>query len=173
MKKYFTLFLLTFSAALFGQIPSVGLIGGWPFTGNANDMSGMGNNGTVFGAVLTTDRFGAANCAYNFNGTNNYIDMLTAGPTGTVSRSVSFWERTTYTANVTFGFTYGLTGSGGSWQINFNYNCQAVGFDNSSSAVMHGNSIVNNNQWHHIVAIMNSTVGIMTGNVQIYIDGVL
>ncbi|KAB7728620.1 hypothetical protein F5984_17415 [Rudanella paleaurantiibacter] len=37
-----------------------------PFSGNANDASGNGNNGTVSGATLTTDRFGAANQAYSF-----------------------------------------------------------------------------------------------------------
>jgi hypothetical protein len=175
MKQLFTLFLLL-SFSSFSQIPTAGLIGGWPFTGNAQDMSGSGNHGAVTGAILTTDRFGAPNCAYNFNGTNNYITMLTAGPTGSISRSVSFWERSTNTVtigNPPVGFNYGQPGSGGTFEINFNYGCQAVGFDNSTSAVMHGSSIINNGQWHHIVAILNSTIGIMTGNVEIYIDGVL
>ena len=47
----------------------------YPFNGNATDESGNGNNGTVYGATLTTDRFGNANKAYNFNGVNNYIEM--------------------------------------------------------------------------------------------------
>ena len=34
--------------------------------GNSNDSSGNGNNGTVTGAVLTTDRFGFPNSAYQF-----------------------------------------------------------------------------------------------------------
>jgi len=157
----------------FSQIPTVGLIGGWPFTGNANDMSGSGNHGTVYGASLTTDRFGALNSAYHFNGSSNYIDMLYAGPTGSVSRSISFWARTTYTSAVTVGYSYGTAGGGGIFQVNFNYGCQGAGFDNSNAAAIHGNSIVNNNQWHHIVAILNSSVGIMVGSVQIYIDGVL
>jgi len=155
------------------QIPTVGLIGGWPFTGNANDMSGSGNHGTVYGASLTKDRFGAANCAYHFNGSSNYIDMLYAGPTGSVSRSVSFWARTTYSSDVTAGYSYGTAGGGGIFQVNFNYGCQGAGFDNSNEAEIRGNSIVNNNQWHHIVAILNSSIGIKVGNVQIYIDGVM
>jgi hypothetical protein len=44
------------------------LIGWWPFNNNANDASGNGNNGTVNGATLTTDRFGNANEAYSFDG---------------------------------------------------------------------------------------------------------
>ena len=43
------------------------LIGYWPFCGNANDESGNGNNGTVNGATLTTDRFGNPNSAYSFS----------------------------------------------------------------------------------------------------------
>ena len=50
-----------------------GLVGYWPFCGNANDESGNGNNGTVNGATLTTDRFGSVNSAYSFDGVNQYI----------------------------------------------------------------------------------------------------
>jgi len=50
-----------------------GLVGYWPFNGNANDMSTGGHNGMVYGATLTTDRFGQSNAAYNFNGIDNYI----------------------------------------------------------------------------------------------------
>lgn len=50
-----------------------GLVGYWPFCGNANDESGNGNNGTVNGAALTTDRFGNANNAYTFDG-NDFIE---------------------------------------------------------------------------------------------------
>jgi len=34
-----------------------GLVTYYAFDGNANDLSGTGNNGTVIDAVLTTDRF--------------------------------------------------------------------------------------------------------------------
>jgi hypothetical protein len=54
-------------------VPTNGLVGWWPFNANANDESGNGNNGTVNGATLTTDRFGQSNKAYDFNGTNNKI----------------------------------------------------------------------------------------------------
>jgi hypothetical protein len=43
-----------------------GLVGYWPFCGNANDESGNGNNGTVNGATLAEDRFGNAGSAYGF-----------------------------------------------------------------------------------------------------------
>ena len=50
-----------------------GLVAYYPFNGNANDASGNGNNGIVNGATLASDRFGRANQAYSFNGTNNYV----------------------------------------------------------------------------------------------------
>ena len=42
----------------------------YPFDGNASDMSGNGNHGTVNGATLTTNRHGQANMAYSFDGTS-------------------------------------------------------------------------------------------------------
>jgi hypothetical protein len=56
---------------------TTGLVAYYPFNGNANDESGNGNNGTVQGnVVLTTDRFGKANKAYEFPGVEfNYIQV--------------------------------------------------------------------------------------------------
>ncbi|MFY8213369.1 MAG: LamG-like jellyroll fold domain-containing protein [Flavobacterium sp.] len=69
--------LLMTTQMIFSQVPSYvptnGLVGYWPFNGNANDQSGNSNNGTPNGATLTTDRFGNANSAYNFDGVNDLI----------------------------------------------------------------------------------------------------
>jgi hypothetical protein len=60
---------------LYGQINlKNGLVACYPFNTYANDESGNGNNGIVNGATLTTDRFGKANSAYNFNG-SSYIEL--------------------------------------------------------------------------------------------------
>ena len=48
-------------------VPTSGLVGWWPFTGNAIDSSGNGHNGTVTGATLVSDRFGNFSSAYFFN----------------------------------------------------------------------------------------------------------
>ncbi|HYG15824.1 MAG TPA: hypothetical protein VEC12_08735, partial [Bacteroidia bacterium] len=52
-----------------------GLVAYYPFTGNAGDSSGTGNHGSVNGAILTTDRFGNPNSAYQFDGSNDYIEI--------------------------------------------------------------------------------------------------
>ncbi len=84
MKKTFqkTLLALTFllvsnfvMAQVPNYVPTNGLVGWWPFNGNANDESVNGNNGTVYGAALTTDRFGNINSAFNFDGLSNYISI--------------------------------------------------------------------------------------------------
>ena len=56
-------------------LPTNGLVGWWPFNGNANDESGNGNNGIVNGPNLTSDRFGNIGNAYSFDGVNDYIEI--------------------------------------------------------------------------------------------------
>ncbi|WP_395655413.1 hypothetical protein [Flavobacterium sp.] len=46
----------TATAQVPSNVPTNGLVGYWPFNGNANDVSGNNLNGTVTGASLTTDR---------------------------------------------------------------------------------------------------------------------
>ena len=45
-----------------------GLVAWYPFDGNASDISGNGNHGTVHGATLATDRHGFDGKAYSFGG---------------------------------------------------------------------------------------------------------
>ena len=79
MKTLILLFSVLFTTMSFAQVPSYvpasGLVGYWPFNGNANDESGNGNNGTVNGSALTSDRFGNSNTAYNFDGIDDFIEF--------------------------------------------------------------------------------------------------
>ena len=79
------------NAQLPSYVPTNGLVGYWGFTGNANDSSGNGHNGTVNGASLTTDRFGNANSAYSFNGTSNSISVPASTAFTQNPISYSFW----------------------------------------------------------------------------------
>lgn len=57
-------------------VPSTdGLVAAYLFNGNANDSSGNGHDGTVYGATLTADRHGHANSAYSFDGVDDYIGV--------------------------------------------------------------------------------------------------
>jgi len=60
---------------IFEENATDSLVAFYPFNGNAIDSTNNKNNGTVNGAVLTTNRLGIANSAYSFNGVNNYISI--------------------------------------------------------------------------------------------------
>ena len=74
-------------------VPKNGLVGWWPFNGNANDESGNGNNGTVNGATLTTDRNGTANRAYSFDGVSNFIKVANSLSLDIIGSeiTISYW----------------------------------------------------------------------------------
>src|SRR5215831_16029436 len=66
---------ISLAVAVHGQTQTFltnGLVAYYPFSGNANDASGGGNNGIMNGATLTADRFGAPASAYNV-GPSQYI----------------------------------------------------------------------------------------------------
>lgn len=94
MKKMFFLLLVILSMS-YAQNLTTGLVGYFPFNGNANDESGNNNNGTVNGAVLTADRFGNANSAYNFNGVSNFISVQNSSSlsiTGDITLSAWYYS---------------------------------------------------------------------------------
>lgn len=70
-----------------------GLVGYYPFTGNAGDSSGTGNHGTEKnGVALTSDRFGNPNSAYLFDGVNDYIEIADDNSLDlTDSFSITLW----------------------------------------------------------------------------------
>jgi len=78
-----------------------GLVAYYPFNGNANDESGNGNNGTVEGPALTTDRFGNDNSAYSFDGINDYI----AFPETVFGPSVSAFTFSTWVLTKDINYT--------------------------------------------------------------------
>lgn len=106
MKSKFLLFvtgLILVAQTLVAQVPSYvptnGLVGYWPFNGNANDQTPNGNNGTVNGATLTTDRFGNSNSAYNFDGISNYITVLDNNVLNMQNFTISTWVKNSSTAS--------------------------------------------------------------------------
>jgi hypothetical protein len=80
----------TFTLPNLSSIPTDGLVGWWPFNGNANDESGGGSEGTIYGASLVVDRFGYTSSAYQFDG-NDWIEMADQPRFNTVAGTVSIW----------------------------------------------------------------------------------
>lgn len=64
----------------------------YPFNGNANDISGFNNNGTVSGAVLVSDRWGNPASAYLFDGVNDNISIASSSSLNFQnSITINFW----------------------------------------------------------------------------------
>jgi hypothetical protein len=159
-------------------VPSNGLVGWWPFNGNASDESGNGNNGTVNGATLTNDRFGNANMAYSFDGVDDFIQTPNNALAG--SFTISGWYKMpTYNINSLGAndFVFFCNHSG----INDNNRNVLVGYRNFGLEYGHSTFIQNNssnmtgyyglndipiaNVWHHIVFIFDNGV-----SVKMYLD---
>ncbi|MFW9941593.1 MAG: LamG-like jellyroll fold domain-containing protein [Candidatus Thorarchaeota archaeon] len=67
------------------------LVAYYPFNNNADDSSGNNNDGTVFGATLTADRFGNPNAAYSFDGIDDYIEVFNPNHLGLTSWTITGW----------------------------------------------------------------------------------
>jgi hypothetical protein len=83
----------TLMAQVPSYVPTNGLVGYWPFNGNANDVSGNGNNGVVNGAALAIDRFGIIDKSYSFDGISNYISINNSSSLNIIGTQItlSFW----------------------------------------------------------------------------------
>jgi hypothetical protein len=129
-------------------------------------MSGNGNDGTVYGATMTTDRFGNMNSAYEFDGTSDYIDLQNGYDFE--ERSISLWTNVyalpsndlhiyiSDDPSLSHGFTQILT------------NVVAGDTVLKSSACIAGGiaqSIISTNTWHMI------TITVCADSVRHYFDG--
>ncbi len=166
--------MLGFTAATMAQVPSYvptnGLVGWWPFNGNANDESGNGFNGTVYGATLTSDRFGNNNESYNFDGINDRIKINFNSAFANDTGTISLWMNSSQIPSsndpqeALFGKGWGYP------QLVFRSNSKAyIQIANSTQSFP---SIGTSNnipigQWKHIVATYQGP------SLKLYVDGIL
>lgn len=175
MKLIFLSFCVLFSAGLFAQVPSYvaqyGLLGYYPFTGSANDVSANAANLTNNNAVLTADRFGTANAAYSFNGINQYLINSTPNFTFNPSSSftISFWyNRNNTTANGVL--IMNATNAAGNfiWIFQAGPTNSQYGTNKQQSSWIWAQTASTTSAWTHIVCVYNA--GAMTlykNNVQV------
>ena len=123
--KIFLLSLVLFTSFnLAAQVPTYvptnGLVGWWPFNGNANDESGNGYDGVVNGAVLSTDRFGLIDAAYSFDGIDDNIEVQNYQ--GTLNAlSISLWFNQTI-SGILLDFGNETLGGSNNFANRFNIN---------------------------------------------------
>ena len=159
----------TATVAQNGNLPTnlqTGLIGYWPFNGNANDVSGNANNGTVYGATLAADRFGNANSAYSFDGVDDFIESSNfCYNNGEVDQTVSVWfNPTSNTSTIgpgqTFfnsaphnGFNFGYSYIGNQSIYIFKNSNPGVSAWNIASNVTFNTPTITLNSWHHALVV--------------------
>ena len=87
-----TLCIATYSNAqtLPSYLPTNGLVGWWPFNGNANDESGNGNSASTNG-TFASDRFNSDGSSVSLNGSNQMITIPGNNNLNTDIFSISFW----------------------------------------------------------------------------------
>jgi uncharacterized protein (TIGR02145 family) len=172
MKYLITLLIAALSLNAFGQVPnyvpSDGLVAWYPFNGNANDESGNVNNGTVYGAILTTDHLGNSYSAYAFNGTGDYIGLpySTLWNFGLGDFTLASWFLSLDGTNdniIRFDNGYGPASLWGMrvFGVELEFLCSGTGgayFPLSSNPVSTG-------IWHHTVMVRSSN------SLLIYLDG--
>ena len=142
------------------------LVAHYPFNGNANDESGNGHDGTVYGASLSADRFGNANSAYSFNGTNNYIETANSTalnfPSGySLSTWINFTE--THSGNIISKHT---EGQGNGYTLHTPLPQQTIQFWNSGG-IAETTNLFNDGLWHHIACTFDGD------SIFLYVDNVL
>jgi hypothetical protein len=138
-----------------------------------NDLSGNGNNGTYVNGTSTvadSDPTYGGSRAYNFDGTNDYINCGTA--TSPADLSMSVWVNVLSFSNKNKGIV-GTFNSGGT-SDEYGINASHVGAANSALGAAYGiqafsPSVMPQNTWHHLVLLRDTAAGF----VRLYENGVL
>lgn len=160
-------FLLLFCLPALAQIPSYVPVSGlqcyYPFNGNGNDASVLNNHLTNNGAVLTTDRFGAADAAYNFNGSTQFLirntPSFTFNPTSTFT--VSLWHNRNTSSVVGIPIMHATNAAGNFiWIFQTGATSMQFGTNKQQSSWIWAQSTSTTNIWTHIVLVYNA--GAMT-----------
>jgi hypothetical protein len=143
----------------------------YSFSGDTRDVSGNKNDGILQNApTLTTDRYGAASAAYNFNGTNQWI-ATTKQVTDPQTFTISAWfNTTTTTGGRIVGFSGGQDGGGQFDRHIYMNNAGQLyyGVYSSGYHTINTTASYNDGQWHHVV-VTQSTVNGM----KLYVDNSL
>ena len=145
-----------------------GLVGYWTFCGNANDASGNNNNGTVNGATLTSDRFGNANSAYNFDGN----DEITIPYSAIFNSNQLSWNLWTKVDQFSSGVGYYIFGIRNNNEQSLCFHEQAGGYGTQmhwTSSAINAFSSSPSSTWR----MLSITYNKQTYNYSFYVDGVL
>ena len=165
---------LSFVAATTHAGINDGLVAYYPFNGNADDQSGNGNHGGVYGAMMTADRNGNPDSAYSFDGVDDYIYVNSSQLSIAYNLTVSVWIKNT-DQNFTDGYSNYIISKGNS---PYPYNDYAITLLPSMKVMFRvtnvsgieyqvSSNILNNNTFYHVVAIYDYT----DSKIRLFING--
>jgi hypothetical protein len=154
------------------------LIAYYPFNGNAKDESGFYQDGVIKNAILTEDRAGRADQAFDFNGKNSYIIIPktnTLNTSGSITISCWIYPRQcrNYESWVSKVNEHECTSS---WRTGFGENnnnewglteCHLINKQCIWTDYWITNSAIPLNTWTHIVAVADQS----SRRVSLYING--
>jgi uncharacterized protein (TIGR02145 family) len=175
MKKSLLLFLaiIVYGGMLIAQ-DTTGQVAYYPFNGNANDESGHGNNGIVYGATLTSDRFGNPDAAYSFNGNSDWIQVMNSTSlniNGNVPMTICAWTN----GRSDSAFLQGIVSKWGpgdyeddQYELYVSYNKYIFQLSEETTWLP-SNSDILLNVWVFITGVYDPAVGMS----KLYINGVL
>ncbi len=175
-----TLFTLTtIQSQVPSYVPSDGLVGWWPFNGNANDESGNGNSGVVNGATLSVDRFGNSSAAFDFNGSSDFIEVPNSTSLSTMQAlTISVWFKVDgyYYVSDFFQTFPILSKSNQSFQWgNFDLNLWAQGNLIQTHLLTKETSCgydVDENNWNHLICSIDADSSFFYLNGELICSGV-
>ena len=159
------------------DIPTNGLVGYWPFTGNANDATAGGHNGDLRGTTLPaliTDRHGNTNSAYAFTAGGTIPNHIYVGRNVLSNYSqmaVSLWFKT---GSTTLSLPLS-SGNNNEYNIQINpngkiatgtFHCNNGTVTNGGYVYTESSNAYNDNSWHHAVLVYDGSYN------KLYVDGV-
>ena len=158
-------------------VPTSGLVGWWPFNGNANDQSNNNNNGILNGGLLINDRNGSTNSALGLPSLGDNVMVSNVAPLfNNFGLSVSVWLRfpNQYNQSSLAVIKNGIPYSNG-FDVAIDQNNQAYGVNNYLVLFLVGNgtavTFISNQselgQWSHLASTYDGN------SIKIYLNGIL
>lgn len=164
-----------FCFSVFSQIPSSGLVAYWPMNGNYTDAGPNGIHGTNAGSTATTNKFGVAANAMDFNNPTATVSQYATHP---VNSNLSFGTAQNFSVSFLCYFKSPWVHTMGLYDNNLNYNGPGIWFWQSGGVGQYrfqfnyrNGSLASTPQpldtWLHVTCTRTS------GTLRIYINGIL